>query len=101
MTEISVEQLKARMDAGEKINLIDVREPSEYAEFNIGGFLLPLGKVQSMAIEDIEHLRNEEVIINCRSGKRSMMACMMLEQMGFTNTVNLTGGVLDWQAKIK
>ena len=101
MTEISVEQLKARMDAGEKLNLIDVREPSEYAEFNIGGLLFPLGKIQGMQIEDIEDLRNEEVIINCRSGKRSMMACMMLEQMGFTNTVNMIGGVLDWQEKIK
>ena len=101
MTEISVEQLKARMDAGEKINLLDVREPHEYAEFNIGGKLFPLGKIQSMQIEDIEDLRNEEVIINCRSGKRSMMACMILEQMGFTNTVNVVGGVLDWQEKIK
>ena len=101
MTEISVEQLKARMDAGEKVNLLDVREPSEYAEFNIGGLLFPLGKIQGMQIEDIEDLRNEEVIINCRSGKRSMMACMMLEQMGFTNTVNVVGGVLDWQEKIK
>lgn len=101
MTEISVEQLKARMDAGEKLNLLDVREPSEYAEFNIGGMLFPLGKIQGMQIEDIEDLRNEEVIINCRSGKRSMMACMMLEQMGFTNTVNVVGGVLDWQDKIK
>ncbi|MBC7652265.1 MAG: rhodanese-like domain-containing protein [Deinococcales bacterium] len=101
MTEISVEQLKARIDAGEKINLLDVREPQEYAEFNIGGKLFPLGKIQSMQIEDIEDLRNEEVIINCRSGKRSMMACMILEQMGFTNTVNVVGGVLDWQEKIK
>lgn len=101
MTEISVEQLKARMDAGEKLNLLDVREPSEYAEFNFGAPLFPLGKIQGMQIEDIEHLRTEEVIINCRSGKRSMMACMMLEQMGFTNTVNVIGGVLDWQEKIK
>lgn len=101
MTEISVEQLKARMDAGEKLNLLDVREPNEYAEFNFGAPLFPLGKIQSMQIEDIDHLRNEEVIINCRSGKRSMMACMLLEQMGFTNTVNVVGGVLDWQEKIK
>ncbi len=101
MTEISVENLKTRMDAGEKINLIDVREPNEYAEFNIGALLFPLGKIQGMQIEDIEDLRNEEVIIHCRSGKRSMMACMMLEQMGFTNTVNVVGGVLDWQEKFK
>jgi rhodanese-related sulfurtransferase len=85
------------LDAGEKINLIDVREPSEYAEYNIGGQLLPLGHIQAMAIDDIEHLRNEEVIIHCRSGKRSYMACMLLEQMGFTNTANVVGGVLAWQ----
>ncbi len=101
MTEISVETLKARMDAGEKIHLLDVREPAEYAEFNIGAVLFPLGKIQSMAIEDIEDLRNEEVIIHCRSGKRSHMACLMLEQMGFTNTVNVVGGVLEWQEKFK
>lgn len=101
MTEITVEQLKTRMDTGEKLHLLDVREPHEYAEFNIGGLLFPLGKIQTMQIEDIEDLRNEEVIINCRSGKRSMMACMILEQMGFTNTVNVVGGMLDWQEKIK
>jgi rhodanese-related sulfurtransferase len=99
MKEITVETLKARLDAGEKINLLDVREPSEYAEFNIGGHLIPLGNIQSMAIDDIEHLRNEEVIIHCRSGKRSFTACMLLEQMGFTNTANVVGGVLAWQEK--
>ena len=99
MTEITVEQLKARMDAGEKINLIDVREPLEYAEFNIGGQLIPLGQIQAMAIDEIEDLRNEEVIIHCRSGKRSATACMLLEQFGFTNTANVVGGVLAWQEK--
>ncbi|MFY7898893.1 MAG: rhodanese-like domain-containing protein [Chitinophagaceae bacterium] len=99
MKEISVEALKARLDSGEKIHLLDVREPAEYAEFNIGATLFPLGKIQSMAIEEIEDLRNEELIIHCRSGKRSFMACMLLEQMGFTNTVNVTGGVLEWQEK--
>jgi rhodanese-related sulfurtransferase len=99
MREISVEALKAKIDAGEKVNLLDVREPAEYAEYNIGAKLIPLGKIQSMAIEEIEDLRNEEVIIHCRSGKRSFTACMLLEQMGFTNTVNVTGGVLAWQEK--
>ncbi|MFP5041808.1 rhodanese-like domain-containing protein [Parasediminibacterium sp. JCM 36343] len=102
MTEITVEALKARMDAGEKINLIDVREPAEYAESNIAGAkLIPLGKIQSLAIEELEDLRNEEVIIHCRSGKRSFNACMILEQAGFTNTVNVVGGILDWNAKFK
>ena len=52
-----------------------------------------------MQIEDLEHLRDEEVIVHCRSGKRSMMACMVLDQMGFTNTYNLEGGILAWQEK--
>jgi len=99
MENITVEQLKARMDAGEKINLIDCREPSEYAEFNIGGKLIPLGKIQSMQTEEIDDLKNEEVIIHCRSGKRSVTACLFLETLGFTHTVNVLGGVLDWQAK--
>ncbi|ANE50222.1 rhodanese-like domain-containing protein [Flavisolibacter tropicus] len=99
MKEISVEELKQRLDNGEKINLIDCREPHEYEEANLGGKLVPLGKIQTMQIEDIEDLKDEEVIIHCRSGKRSMMACLILEQMGFTNTNNVTGGILAWQEK--
>jgi rhodanese-related sulfurtransferase len=96
MEIINVEALKKRLDAGEKINLLDVREPAEYAEYNIGAQLLPLGKIMGMETEAIDHLKNEEVIIHCRSGARSMQACMVLEQMGFTNTKNVEGGVLAW-----
>ena len=97
MQNISVEELKNRMDAGEKINLIDCREPNEYAEYNIGGMLIPLGKIQAMQIDEIEDLKEKEVIIHCRSGQRSMVACMFLETLGFTNTKNLAGGLLAWQ----
>ncbi len=96
MQNISVEQLKARLDAGEKINLLDVREDIERADFHIGGTHFRLRRIQDMAIEDIEDLKDEEVICYCRSGQRSQMACLMLEHMGFKNTVNVTGGVLDW-----
>lgn len=99
MQEISVEQLKQRVAAGEKLNVIDVREPDEYKEYNIGAKLIPLGNILSMQVDELEGLKNEELIIHCRSGKRSMQACMVLEQMGFTNTVNVTGGVLAWQEK--
>ena len=99
MKNITVEELKQKMDSGEKINLIDCREPHEYAEANLGGKLVPLGKIQTMQIEDIENLKNEEVIVHCRSGQRSMMACMVLDQLGFTNTYNVVGGILDWQKK--
>ncbi len=99
MKSITVDVLKERMDRGEKINLIDCREPHEYEEANLGGRLIPLGKFQSMQLEEIENLKNEEVIIHCRSGQRSMMACMVLDQIGFTNSVNVTGGILEWQKR--
>jgi rhodanese-related sulfurtransferase len=99
MKEITVEELKKRVDAGEKLHVIDVREPDEYAEYNIGAQLIPLGKIMSFQLEDIDDLKDEELIIHCRSGKRSMQACMVLEQAGFTNTVNVTGGVLAWHEK--
>ena len=100
MQNISVEELKSRMDAGETINLIDCREPHEYADFNIGGKLIPLGKIQTMQIDEIEDLKDEEVIIHCRSGNRSMVACMFLDTLGFKNTKNLTGGMIAWQEKL-
>ena len=99
MKNITVEELKQKMDRGEKINLIDCREAHEYEEANLGGLLLPLGKIQTMQVDEIENLKDEEVIIYCRSGRRSMMACMMLDQMGFINTFNVTGGILEWQDK--
>ena len=99
MNTISVDQLKARMDAGETLNLLDVREDSERAEFNIGGLHFRLRKIQEMAIEDIEELKEEEVICYCRTGNRSQMACLMLEHLGFKNTTNVSGGVVDWIEK--
>jgi rhodanese-related sulfurtransferase len=99
MTNITIEEVKKRQDAGEKLHLIDVREPAETAEFNIGGIPFPLGKIQSMQTEDLEHLKNEEVICYCRSGNRSGIAALFLEQLGFTNTKNLTGGMLAWREK--
>jgi rhodanese-related sulfurtransferase len=99
MTAVTIEEVKARLDAGEKLNLVDVREPHENAEFNIGGILLPLGKVQTMQVDDIEDIKNEEVIVYCRSGNRSGQASLLLETFGFTNVKNLTGGMLAWQDK--
>jgi rhodanese-related sulfurtransferase len=99
MTNITVEEIKQRIDAGEEIHLVDVREPHEREEFNIGGVHLPLGKIQTMQTESIEDLKDKEVICYCRSGNRSMMAAMMLEQMGFENTKNLVGGMLAWKDK--
>jgi rhodanese-related sulfurtransferase len=99
MKTISVEALKAKMDAGEKINLIDVREPHEHEAYNIGGILLPLGKVQGLETDDIDHLKNETVYVYCRSGNRSGQACLMLEPYGFKDIINVSGGMLAWQEK--
>lgn len=101
MQLITAEEVKIRLDAGETIHLVDVREPHEHAVFNIGGTLLPLGKIQMMQTDDIDDLKNEEVICYCRSGQRSMQASLMLETFGFTNVKNLSGGMLGWQEKYK
>ena len=99
MDNITVEELKKRIDAGEQLNIVDVREPHENAEFNIGGTLIPLGNIQSMQIDAIEDLKDKEVILYCRSGNRSGQAGMFLDAMGFKNTRNLVGGMLAWQDK--
>ena len=97
METISTKILKERISNKEHLNLLDVREPEERAEFNIGGTFLPLGNIMAMQTDDIAEWQNEEVICYCRSGKRSMQAAMMLESLGFTNVKNLEGGMLSWQ----
>ena len=96
METISAAQLKARKDQGEDLYILDVREPAEYERANMGALLLPLGKIMNGEIDEIEDWRDKEVIVHCHSGMRSMQACMVLEQMGFQKTVNLTGGILAW-----
>ncbi len=97
MKTISISELKQRIKDGEAIQLLDVREADERAEFNIGGVFLPLGNIMTMQIEDIEDMKETEIVCYCRSGNRSMQACLMLESMGFTNVKNLVGGMLEWQ----
>jgi rhodanese-related sulfurtransferase len=99
MQNITPEEVKTRMDAGESLNLVDVREPSEHADFNIGGTLIPLGQIMHYEVEDIEGMKEQEVICYCRSGNRSGQAAMLLESMGFSNVKNLVGGMLAWQDK--
>ena len=99
MHTISVVEVNERLAKGELLNLVDVREPSEHTEFNIGGILVPLGKIRQMQVDELEDLKNEELILHCRSGARSMQAGMMLEQMGFTNVKNVVGGALAWKEK--
>jgi rhodanese-related sulfurtransferase len=99
MKNITVAELKAKIDNGEKVNLLDVREPDERAAFNIGGNFIPLGDILTMRTDDIDDIKGEEIICYCRSGKRSVQAALMLETMGFTNLVNLDGGMMAWQAE--
>ena len=97
MQLITVSEIKERISKGEKLNLVDVREPSEHDEFNIGGELIPLRRIQAMDVDQLEELKDQELILYCRSGNRSGQACQILEMMGFTNTKNLQGGMLAWQ----
>ena len=96
--DISVKELKDRMDSGDTdFVLIDVREPGEHEAFNIGGTLIPVGTI-SGALAELEQHRDQEVIMYCRSGARSGMAQGFLQQAGFKNVRNLTGGMLAWQS---
>jgi rhodanese-related sulfurtransferase len=97
MKEISVQELKEKMDSGEDFQLIDVREDFEYETSNIGGVLIPLGGI---LIEADKVAKNKPVVVMCRSGKRSAAAIMQLEQQGFTNLYNLKGGILAWAEDI-
>lgn len=99
MQNITPEEVKQRMDSGEQLNIVDVREPHEHADFNIGGTLVPLGQIQVMQVDEIEDLKDKEVIVYCRSGNRSGQAAMILETLGFQNVKNLTGGMLKWEEK--
>jgi rhodanese-related sulfurtransferase len=99
MKTITVEELKSKLDNKEDVFLLDVREESEHKEYNIGGTLLPLGKVQMFQLEDIEDHKEDEVVVYCRSGNRSMQASIILEQAGFKNVANLVGGMSAWKEK--
>ncbi len=101
MKIITVQELKQRKDANEELYILDVREPAEYAETNMGAKLIPLGKIMNEEIDEILNWKEKEVIIHCRSGMRSAQACLKLEQLGFQNTKNLEGGILAWNELIK
>jgi rhodanese-related sulfurtransferase len=101
MQRISVQEVNERLAKGESLNLVDVREPAEHSEFNIGGVLIPLGKIRQMQVDELEGMKNLELICYCRSGNRSGQACQVLDMLGFTNTKNLEGGMLAWKEKIR
>jgi rhodanese-related sulfurtransferase len=98
MEDITVDELKRRIDAGEQLNLFDVREEWEHEEYNIGAELIPLAQLPQR-INELHLLKNEEIIIHCRSGARSGQAKEFLRQRGFTNVRNVVGGLVEWQKK--
>jgi len=96
INEISTASLHARLDAGESVILLDVRQPEEFAEKSIpNAILIPLGDLPDR-VDEIEEFRDKEIVVICRSGNRSGQACMFLTMNGFTHTVNLKGGMLSW-----
>ena len=94
--DIDVKELKEKMDRGDDFLLIDVREPHEHQEFNVGGQLIPLSTLPTK-IEALRPHEGEEVILYCRSGNRSGVAKQLMERAGFKVVRNLLGGMLDWQ----
>lgn len=95
--EITVQDLRQKLASGEQFVFIDVREPWEYEEFNLGAQLIPLNTLVN-SMQELEDHKDEEIVVHCRSGARSGMAQGLLLANGFKNVRNLTGGVLAWQA---
>jgi rhodanese-related sulfurtransferase len=96
MEDITVQELKSRLDQGEKLVVIDVREPWEHEEFNIGALNVPLSTLPSQ-MHDWDEWKDREVVVHCRSGARSATAKALLTQAGFSQVRNLLGGMMDWQ----
>ncbi|WP_213806485.1 molybdopterin-synthase adenylyltransferase MoeB [Granulicella sp. dw_53] len=97
--QISVQTLKQKLDAKENVFVLDVRELHEYQIANLGAPLIPVGTLAGRIAEIAEH-KNDEVVVHCRSGARSQKAAVILKEAGFTNVLNLSGGILEWADKI-
>jgi molybdopterin/thiamine biosynthesis adenylyltransferase/rhodanese-related sulfurtransferase len=97
--QMSVEELKARRDAGTAPFVLDVREPHEYAIVNLGVPQIPLGSLESR-MGDLPGDKNAEIVMHCKSGARSQKASLALKAAGYTNVKNLAGGILAWADRI-
>ncbi|MGA9183863.1 MAG: molybdopterin-synthase adenylyltransferase MoeB [Candidatus Acidiferrales bacterium] len=95
--DITPRELKARLDRGDDLFILDVREPHEYQICNIGGRLIPLGELSRRAAE-LDSSR--EIVAHCRSGKRSAEAVEFLRKAGFRKLWNLKGGILAWSDEV-
>jgi adenylyltransferase/sulfurtransferase len=96
MKEMTVRELKTRLDRGDRPFLLDVRQPEEFAESRVeGSVLISLNELPGR-VGELDPSR--ELIVICRSGARSARACQLLEERGFRDVTNLVGGNLAWQA---
>ena len=96
-SDVQVEDLKKRLDAGENLFILDVREPHEYQICNIGGHLIPLGDLPKR-VNELDS--SQEIVAHCRSGVRSAKAVDFLRQAGFKKVHNLAGGILAWADRV-
>lgn len=93
---ITASQLKKELDSGGKLVLVDVREPEEFEESRIEGCkLIPLGEITSRALRELDP--EDNIVLYCAHGVRSMHALMALQQMGFDKLRSLQGGICEWQ----
>ena len=97
LPEMTVEELKAKMDAKDDFFLLDVREPHEYQICNLGAKLIPMGEVQ-MRQQELDP--EKHIVVHCRSGVRSAKVVDFLRQQGFERVQNLAGGILAWADRI-
>ncbi len=95
--DITAEELKTRINNGEKLNIIDVREVYEFEEKNINGILVPLGDLPGR-LDDFDGIKNEEIIVHCKMGGRSASAKAYMEKNGYSNVRNLLGGIVAYSA---
>jgi len=95
--EIRVEELKQRLDAGESLFLLDVRDEFEYEISNIGGQLIPLAEL-AKRVNELDVNRN--IVTICKMGPRGAKAAQVLNKAGFTHVWNLTGGLHAWSDRV-
>jgi len=96
MEAIEAKELVARINNGEVLNLLDVREELEYLTFNIGGKNLPVSRLPS-SLSELPYNKTDELIVICTVGKRSETACGILAENGYKNVRNLAGGLIALQ----
>ena len=100
--EIAVEQVKQMLDKNHVFKLIDVRELSEYRICKIeGAELIPLGDIEAKDMSRLNGLNpDDEIVLHCKAGVRSMKALRVLEKMGFHNLKSMRGGINEWSEKV-